>query len=150
MACFIAPMVEAIAVTIVKKSVQKKESIKLSESSACKNIEDYSKEQIQKSSSAIPWSRKLGWLQKLLFGGVFLLMIEHIWHGEVVPYPPFLTAMNNPADIEPMLMEILTVGCTMAAAITLIWGVMVLVADHIVKKADKADNAVKSAQGRGI
>lgn len=105
MACFLAPAVEAIAVTIVKKNVKKRET-----------------------------ARKLGWLTNLLWGGVFLLVIEHIWHGEVVPWPPFLTAMNNPEDIAPMLHEIATVGVTMAVLVTVIWGIMVFVEGRIYKR----------------
>jgi hypothetical protein len=45
---------------------------------------------------------------------VILLAFEHLWHGEIVPWPPFLTAMNNPADIAPMLHEIATIGIGMA------------------------------------
>ncbi|HBN81137.1 MAG TPA: hypothetical protein DD433_07140, partial [Ruminococcaceae bacterium] len=71
----------------------------------------------------------------MLWGGVFLLAIEHVWHGEVVPWPPFLTAMNNPADIRPMLMEILTVGGTMVLFVTAVWFVMTLAADRIYQKS---------------
>jgi hypothetical protein len=81
------------------------------------------------------WSEKLSWLSTLLWGGVFLLAIEHIWHGEVVPYPPFLTALYNPADIAPMLHEIATVGVCMALFVTGIWGVMVWAVGRIRHKA---------------
>ena len=76
----------------------------------------------------------MNWLTNLLWGGVFLLAIEHIWHGEVVPWPPFLTAINNPNDIAPMLYEIVTVGVSMAAFVTFIWGIMVLISDKIYKR----------------
>ncbi len=124
MACFLAPVAEAIVVTIVKKSLEKKEKLAAS-----------SPEQAEVSAAAVPFSRKLGWLTKLLWGGSFLLAVEHIWHGEVVPWPPFLTAMNNPADVGPMLLEIATVGVTMAVLITAVWGVMVLVSNRLEKKA---------------
>ncbi len=126
MACFLAPTVEAIVVTIVKKNEVKKEKALL----AC-GEETTSKATV---SDTIPWSRKLGWLTKMLWGGVVLLAIEHIWHGEVVPWPPFLTAMNNPADIQPMLMEILTVGVSMAVFVTAVWYVITLIADRIYKR----------------
>jgi hypothetical protein len=123
MACFLAPAAEAIIVSVIKKNEQKKEEIDL--------------------KSGISWSRKLGWLTRMLWGGVFLLAIEHIWHGEVVPWPPFLTAMNNPADIRPMLMEILTVGGTMVLFVTSVWFVMTLVADRIYRKSSALADAVK-------
>jgi hypothetical protein len=105
MACFLVPMGEAIGVSIAQKAVKDKEK----------------KEQIKKK-----W--RLDWLSKLLWGGTILLAIEHIWHGEVVPWPPFLTAMKNPADIPEMLHEMATSGIAMAGAITATWGIMVLIA----------------------
>ena len=105
MACFLVPMGEAIGVSIAQKTVKDKGK----------------KEQIKKK-----W--RLDWLSKLLWGGTILLAIEHIWHGEVVPWPPFLTAMKNPADIPEMLHEMATSGIAMAGAITATWGIMVLIA----------------------
>ncbi|RNC62868.1 MAG: hypothetical protein AWM53_01891 [Candidatus Dichloromethanomonas elyunquensis] len=135
MACFLAPAAEAIIVTIIKKNEQKKEEAALKNgASASATIT---------SGSGIPWSSKLGWLTRMLWGGVFLLAIEHIWHGEVVPWPPFLTAMNNPADIQPMLMEILTVGGSMVLFVTAVWFVMTLVADRIYKKSSALASAAK-------
>lgn len=127
MACFIAPAVEAIIVTIIRSNIKKKEKAALSAQTgtAAGGIGD---------DGHIPFSRKLGWLLKLLWGGCFLLAIEHIWHGEVVPWPPFLTAMSNPADIHPMLMEIATVGVTMAVLVTAIWVVMLVVSKHLEEK----------------
>jgi len=68
-------------------------------------------------------------------GGTILLAIEHVWHGEVVPWPPFLTAMENPADIPEMLHEMATVGGTMAGVITAVWGILVLVARRRERRA---------------
>lgn len=131
MACFTAVAVEAIVVTAIAKAVKTKEEEKFKISL---NSDISSSENVQ---NKISWSQKLNWLVAMLWGGVFLLTIEHIWHGEVVPWPPFLTAMNNPADIQPMLMEIATVGGSMILFVTAIWVVMVLVADHIAKKSEQ-------------
>jgi hypothetical protein len=68
-------------------------------------------------------------LNKMLWGGSILLAFEHIWHGEVVPWWPFLTAMENPADISPMLHEIALFGGVMAAAITVVWLLMIWIAE---------------------
>ena len=127
MACFLALAAEAIVVSIIKKNQQKNEEVDL-KSNVAASAAIISKD-------GIPWSRKLDWLNKMLWGGIFLLAIEHIWHGEVVPWPPFLTAMNNPSDIRPMLMEILTVGGTMVLFVTAVWFVMTLAADRIYKKS---------------
>jgi nitrate reductase gamma subunit len=105
MACFLVPGAEAVVVSVVQKAVK----------------DEKKKEQIKKSLH-------LDWLGKLLWGGTILLAVEHVWHGEVVPWPPFLTAMANPADISEMLHEMATVGGTMAGVITAVWGIMVLIA----------------------
>lgn len=123
MACFVVPMAEAIVVTVVKKVVAKKEKKVTVD-------ETFHAELTLKSQNGLSWSRKLSWLNRLLWGGVLLLAIEHIWHGEVVLWPPFLTAMNNPADVGPMLHEIATIGTAMAIFVTIIWGIMVLIIDR--------------------
>jgi hypothetical protein len=79
------------------------------------------------------WIRKLEWLNKALWGGGFLLTIEHIWHGEITFWPPFLTAMSNPADFEEMLHEMATVGVLMALFITAVWFSAAFVVDRLQK-----------------
>ncbi len=85
----------------------------------------------------IPFSRKLKWLRNMLWGGAILLMFEHVWHGEVVPWFPFLTAAADPADAAEMLREMATVGVTMAVLVTLVWLGMVGVTALIEKRAKK-------------
>lgn len=75
----------------------------------------------------------LDWLNAMLWGGVLMLIVEHIAHGEIVPFPPFLTAMNNPADIPVMLGEIATIGTSMTLVIIATWVVMVAVANRAEK-----------------
>jgi hypothetical protein len=75
----------------------------------------------------------LGWLNKLLWGGTILLALEHVWHGEVVPWPPFLTARENPADVAPMLHEIATIGVGMAGVVTVIWVIIVFIVETKIK-----------------
>jgi len=116
MACFLVPAGEAVVTTVVQKIVEKKE---------------------EKKQKGFKWTQRLGWLNRMLWGGVALLSFEHIWHGEVTPWPPFLTAMKNPQDIPPMLHEMAKVGTTMAVAVTLVWLLMVLVAEMIVVKSKK-------------
>ena len=79
----------------------------------------------------------LNWLNTMFLGGVAMLAVEHIAHGEIVFYPPFLTAMQNPADTMVMLKEILTVGGTMTIAIICVWAIMVLAANKIARIRDK-------------
>jgi len=109
MACFIVPMGEAIITTVVQKVIEKKE---------------------KKTVNICPkWSRRLSWLNIMLWGGTLMLAIDHLISGEVTFYPPFLTALQNPADTAVMLREMATVGVAMAAAVTAVWGIMVLVAE---------------------
>ena len=122
MACFLVGAAEALVVTAVRKHEEKveKERIESGESII--------------ETAKIPLSRKLKWLSNLLWGGVILLAFEHVWHGEVVPWFPFLTAMANPADAAEMFHEMATVGVTMAAIITVTWIVICKVADVIVAR----------------
>ncbi|MCR4926110.1 MAG: hypothetical protein K5917_07460 [Clostridiales bacterium] len=130
MACFIVPAVEAVAVTaayFTVKNHEKKIALpKVSEST------DFSSKQVK-----ITWSKRLGWLMSLLWGGVLLLAFEHFWHGEIAPFPPFLTAMVSPEDTAEMLHEMATVGVSMAVFVTAVWGAMCGVAQLMVKKIRK-------------
>ena len=131
MACFIVPTVEAIAVTIVRKVTEKKEK---TPETADIRLDD-SIEKVTKT----PFSRKLKWLGNLLWGGSALLAFEHVWHGEVVPWFPFLTAAADPADAAEMLHEMATVGVSMAVLVTLVWLGMLGVSAMIEKRALKAE-----------
>ncbi len=125
MACFIVPAVEAVVVTVAAKVAEKK--------SASAETETESGEEVVK----IPFARKLKWLRNLLWGGVILLAFEHLWHGEIVPWFPFLTAANNPADMQEVLHEMMTVGVSMAVLVTAVWAVMLGVVASYEKRAKK-------------
>ena len=78
----------------------------------------------------IPENLKIDWLNVMIWGGVIMLAVEHIAHGEVVLYPPFLTAMQTSAEIPVMLQEMATIGGTMTIAIICIWLVMVAISQR--------------------
>ncbi len=120
MACFTAPLAEAIVVSVAKKVIQKNEKKAGSSETA--------------SDEKILFSEKLGWLENMLWGGSALLAFEHVWHGEVVPYFPFLTAAENPEDFAQMLREIAINGTGMALLVTAVWGVMVYVSKKLEKR----------------
>ena len=120
MACFIVSGVEAAVVTAVRKVEEKKEA-KAAEAGVETEVK-------------IPLSRKLKWLSNMLWGGVILLAFEHVWHGEITAWFPFLTAMLSPEDTAEMLHEIATVGVGMAVLITVVWIGMCKVADVIVSR----------------
>ncbi len=126
MACFLVSAAEAVVVMAAEKAVEKKETA----------------ETVIGSDTVvkIPFSVKLKWLRNMLWGGVVLLLFEHIWHGEVVPWFPFLTAMSDPSDAAEMFGEMATVGVSMALLITVVWLIVCKVADSIVnRKAVQAE-----------
>lgn len=116
MGCFIVPATEAIITTVAAKTQKAKEE----------------KSEVKKS----PFAGKVKWLTNLLWGGSALLAFEHVWHGEVVPWFPFLTAASNPADASVMLHEMATAGVGMAALVTAVWLGMVAVSNVIEKRED--------------
>ena len=79
----------------------------------------------------IPAALKITWLNILLWGGVVMLAIEHIAHGEILLYPPFLTVMQNPTEIPVMLEEMAIVGGTMTVAIVLTWIILVAITSRL-------------------
>ena len=109
MACFTAPLAQALVVTAAKSARKGR-------------------------PSRNPFVARLGWLQKMLFGGSFLLAIEHVWHGEITWRYPFLTAVKD-GDTAGMLHEIATLGVAMAVLITLVWVGMVLVSSAVERRA---------------
>ena len=123
MACFLVPAAEAVVTTVLEKTVKSKEQ---AEEKAIQH-EDYV------SAEHIPFSRKLKWLNNMLWGGSALLAFEHVWHGEVVPFFPFLTAAQDPASTAEMLHEMSTVGVGMAGLVSLTWAGMLAVT-HVIEK----------------
>lgn len=85
----------------------------------------------------IPQKYHIEWLNAMLLGGVVMLAVEHFTHGEIVPYPPFLTAMQNSADIPAMLRELATIGGAMTIAIFAVWAIMVLSVNIAIKIREK-------------
>lgn len=143
MACFLVPTGEAIVTTIVTKAFKSLEKSKHIDAAMDGDISDsvkgieLSHEEIGDAvSGRIPFSKKLSWLNNMLWGGSALLAFEHVWHGEVVPWFPFLTAMESPDEAMTMLHEMSTVGVSMAVLVTAAWGVMVLASDVIMKRRE--------------
>jgi hypothetical protein len=71
MACLIVPVAEAVVTTIITAAVKSK-----------------AKDTPEKAES--PFLKILNWLNSMLWGGSFLLAFEHVWHGEITPWFPFL------------------------------------------------------------
>jgi hypothetical protein len=127
MACFLVPAAEAVVTTIITKTVKKKErELEANLSGAAEAKAD--------EAPRIKFSQKLSWLNIMLWGGSLLLMLEHIWHGEVVPWFPFLTAAASAEETRAMLHEMATVGVCMALLVTAVWAVMVAAAGAVLKR----------------
>ena len=131
MACFLVSAAEAVAVTIAAKVIEKKEK-------KPENVKVELDGGFKENTTKIPFSKKLKWLKNMLWGGSALLAFEHVWHGEVVPWFPFLTAASDPADAAEMLHEMATVGVAMAALVTIVWLGMLAVSSFIEKRAQRA------------
>ncbi len=131
MGCFVVPAAEAVITTVATKVIQSKES---SPETVRVSLDDSTVTEAVK----IPFSQKLKWLNNLLWGGSALLAFEHIWHGEVVPWFPFLSAAGSPADAAEMLHEMSTAGVTMAVLVTAVWGGMLAISNVIEKRAVKS------------
>lgn len=128
MACFLVPTGEAIITTIMTKAFQAKEKEEALKLDAREAVE-----------AKLPFSKKLSWLNKMLWGGSALLAFEHVWYGEVAPWFPFLTAMESADEAAAMLHEMSTVGVSMAVLVTAVWGLMVLIAKTMEKRADETE-----------
>lgn len=115
MACFSAPLAAAVVTGVVRRAAAK------------------SPEQ----PGTISWATKLGWLEKLFFGGCALLAFEHVWHGEIIFQFPFLTGVRDGNTAE-VLKEIATVGGAMTALIFAIWIGMLIVSAAIVRRTPAA------------
>lgn len=97
MACFVAPLVQAIATTAYRKLSRK----------------------------PVPASLKT--LETMLWGGSVMLIVDHIINGELTWQFPFFTALSQTGGAAQMWKEILTVGVPMCLVLTAVWGIWVLV-----------------------
>ena len=135
MACLLVPAAEAVITTIAAKAIKAKEKEQITKVS----FSDGAVEEVTK----IKFSTKIGWLNKLLWGGSALLAFEHVWHGEIIPTFPFLTAVQTGETAE-MLAEMSSAGTTMAVLVTAVWCGMLAVSAVIEKRAEKEAKAVKA------
>ena len=99
MSCFIVPLTQAVITTAYRKRHQK-------------DIE---------SPDASALKRHLPALEKMLWGGSVMLVVDHIINGEVTWRYPFFTALETAGGGEVMLKEMLTVGLPMSVVLTLVW-----------------------------
>ena len=128
MACFLVSATVGVGAAVARHIVKHHEN----------KLEIKKKTQLpEKFGSDVKWSQKLAYLELTLFSGSFVLALEHILHGEVVPFPPFLTAASNPADAAEMLTEMGTIGVAMLAILLVAWGAGVAIVDYFKFKKRK-------------
>jgi len=93
MSCFIVPLTQAVITTVCRKTVR--------------------------NSNGSIWKQQLPALEKLLWGGSLVLIVDHIAHGEFFAFD---------------LRELLTVGVPMSLVVTAVWAVMVLLKSPALKR----------------
>lgn len=124
MACFLVPATEAIVTTVISKAVKVHES-KISSEVKAESA----------NAEKIPLSKKISRLSGFLWGGSGLLAFEHLWHGEISPFFPFLTAAESPEQMAAAFHEMATVGTSMAVLVTAFWAVLTFSADKILSRS---------------
>ena len=108
MACFIVPLVQAIAVTVYRKS----------------------RAGAIAAPDAAPLKRHIGTLEKMLWGGTLMLIVDHVINGELTWRFPFFTALTQTGGGGVMLREMLTVGVPMSLVLTAAWVVWALLRER--------------------
>lgn len=93
MSCFVAPLMAAVVTTAINHNIKKAE--------ANKSVE----------SEGVSFSKKVSWLNTMLWGGSALLAFEHAWHGELS-----LSQIS--------INEIVSVGIPMTLLVTLVWAII--------------------------
>lgn len=93
MSCFLVPLAQAVATSVCRKAI--------------------------KNSNGSVWMQQLPTLEKMLWGGSLVLIVDHIAHGELFTFN---------------LMELLKVGVPMSLVVTLVWAIIVLVKSPALKR----------------
>ena len=94
MCCFLVPLAQAITTTAIRKSNPAPQS---------------------------RLGRQLPDLEKMLWGGTLMLIVDHIINGELTWRFPFFTALESAGGGGIMLKEMLTVGVPMSLVLTGAW-----------------------------
>ena len=105
MSCFIVPMVQALATTAYRTATRNK-------------------------TAKTPLGRHITDLEKMLWGGTLMLIVDHIINGELTWRFPFFTALETQGGGSIMLNEILTVGLPISLAVTAVWAAWCFVKEH--------------------
>ena len=107
MSCFIVPLAQAMVTSTYRKVNEKT---------------------IESSGSVL--KRHIPALEKMLWGGSVMLVVDHIINGELTWRFPFFTALEQAGGGAVMLREMLTVGVPMSLAITAVWAIYAIVKER--------------------
>ena len=110
MSCFIIPLAQAVVTSTYRKVNEKT---------------------IENSTSAL--KRHIPALEKMLWGGSVMLVVDHVINGELTWRFPFFTALENAGGGAVMLREMLTVGVPMSLVITALWAVYAILKSRVPK-----------------
>lgn len=119
MACFLVPAAEAVITTVFAKAVKHHEA---------------KTGKISDSEDKLTLSHKLNRLSGFLWGGSGLLAFEHLWHGEISPFFPFLTAAGDPEQMSEVIHEMSTAGVCMALLVTVFWAALTIGEDMLRRR----------------
>ena len=119
MACFLVPAAEAVVTTVFAKAVKHHEA---------------KTGKISDSEDKLTLSHKLNRLSGFLWGGSGLLASEHLWHGEISPFFPFLTAAGDPEQMSEVIHEMSTAGVCMALLVTVFWAALTIGEDMLRRR----------------
>ena len=112
MSCFVVPLAQAVVTSAIRKSNEKN------------NRSDHS-----------AFARHLPALEKMLWGGSVMLVVDHIINGEVTWRYPFFTALEEAGGLQVMLREMLTVGLPMSLVLTAVWAAYAILKERKMQKA---------------
>ena len=85
---------------------------------------------IKTADSAL--KRQIPALEKMLWGGTVMLIVDHIINGELTWQYPFFTALET-GGFPVMLREMLTVGIPMSLVLTAIWAIYAILKERRTK-----------------
>ena len=113
MCCFLVPLAQAVATSACRKGIERS----------------------GRGLDGSPFRRHLPSLEKMLWGGSVMLIVDHIINGELTWRFPFFTALDQVGGGAVMLRELLTVGLPMSVVLTAVWAVYALVKGRSHKTA---------------
>ena len=108
MCCFLVPLAQAVATSACRRHFERSGN----------------------DRNTNPFKRHLPALEKMLWGGTVMLIVDHIINGELTWRFPFFTALDQVGGGAVMLREILTVGVPMSAVLTVVWVVYALLKER--------------------